>query len=114
MAHRQDLDDALDNDDTLPFVPLHRRPEADVEVRPRERQRPVVSPTSGTLWDANDVAAYLKVSRSWVYHRAEAGLLPCIRVGGLLRFDPDAIRSSARGESPPTKRVVAFGVKSRG
>lgn len=48
------------------------------------------------LWDAADVAKYLKVSRSWVYHRAEAGLLPCIRVGGLLRFDPVAIRESVR------------------
>ena len=25
------------------------------------------------LWDANDVARYLKASRSWVYHQAEAG-----------------------------------------
>jgi excisionase family DNA binding protein len=42
---------------------------------------------AGELWDANDAARYLKVSRSWVYQRAEAGLLPCLRVGGLLRFD---------------------------
>jgi excisionase family DNA binding protein len=28
-----------------------------------------------------DVARYLKVSRSWVYQRAEAGQLPCVRVG---------------------------------
>jgi excisionase family DNA binding protein len=44
------------------------------------------------LWDANDVARYLKVSRSWVYQRAEAGLLPYLRVGGLLRFNPSAVR----------------------
>ena len=50
------------------------------------------------LWDANDVAKYLKVSRSWVYHRAEAGLIPCVRVGGLLRFDPAAIRQSVRSK----------------
>jgi excisionase family DNA binding protein len=49
-----------------------------------------------TLWDANDVARYLKVSRSWVYHRAEAGLVPYLRIGGLLRFDPAAIRSFVR------------------
>jgi excisionase family DNA binding protein len=55
------------------------------------------------LWDANDVARYLKVSRSWVYHRAEAGLLPSLRVGGLVRFDADAVRACARGEPPPTK-----------
>jgi antitoxin HigA-1 len=36
------------------------------------------------------------VSRSWVYHRAEAGLLPHLRVGGLLRFDPDVVRAFAR------------------
>jgi excisionase family DNA binding protein len=45
------------------------------------------------LWDANDVARYLKVSRSWVYQRAEAGLLPYVRVGGLLRFDPESVRA---------------------
>ncbi len=33
--------------------------------------------TDDELWDANDAARYLKVSRSWVYQRAEAGLLPC-------------------------------------
>jgi excisionase family DNA binding protein len=54
-----------------------------------------------SLWDANDVARYLKSSRSWVYHRAEAGELPCLRIGGLLRFEPDAIRAFARGESRP-------------
>jgi excisionase family DNA binding protein len=64
------------------------------------------------LWDANDVAAYLKVSRSWVYHRAEAGQLPCVRVGGLLRFDPAAIRAAARGEVVASRRAVAFPTKS--
>jgi len=48
------------------------------------------------LWDANDVARYLKVSRSWVYHRAEAGQLPHLRVGGLLRFDAEGVRAFAR------------------
>ena len=76
---------------------------------------PVTAPAAARdgLWDANDVAAYLKVSRSWVYHRAEAGQLPCVRVGGLLRFDPSEIRASARGEAMPTKPLVAFAKKSR-
>jgi excisionase family DNA binding protein len=60
------------------------------------------------LWDANDVARYLKVSRSWVYHRAESGELPSFRVGGLRRFDPQAIQSFARGEATRSARVVAF------
>jgi excisionase family DNA binding protein len=59
-------------------------------------------PVAG-LWDANDVAHYLKVSRSWVYHRADTGLLPCLRVGGLVRFDPDVVRAFARGEAPPPR-----------
>ena len=54
-----------------------------------------MNPLTDTLWDARDVAQYLKVSRSWVYHQAEAGLLPCLRLGGLLRFDPATIRSFA-------------------
>ncbi len=55
------------------------------------------------LWDANDVARYLKVSRSWVYQRAQSGLLPCLHVGGLLRFEPDAIQAFIRGEAPAGK-----------
>jgi excisionase family DNA binding protein len=50
-------------------------------------------PQRDGLWDANDVALYLKVSRSWVYHRAEAGQLPHMRVGGLLRFDPAVVQA---------------------
>jgi len=60
------------------------------------------------LWDAQDVARYLKVSRSWVYHRAEAGELPSLKIGGLLRFDPQAIHAFARGESTQAARVVPF------
>jgi excisionase family DNA binding protein len=57
--------------------------------------RPTPAQRDG-LWDANDVAGYLKVSRSWVYHRAEAGELPHLRVGGLLRFDPEVVRAFAK------------------
>ena len=63
--------------------------------------------TADGLWDANDAAHYLKVSRSWIYQRAESGLLPCLRVGGLVRFDPEIVRAFARGEIQPSK-VLAF------
>ena len=66
-----------------------------------------VDDEAGALWDANDAAHYLKVSRSWVYQRAEAGLLPCLRVGGLLRFDPATVRAFARGDVQPPK-VLPF------
>lgn len=51
------------------------------------------------LWTVKDVAAYFGVSTSWVYQHAEAGDLPCIRVGALLRFDQDAIRAWARSRT---------------
>jgi excisionase family DNA binding protein len=65
-------------------------------VRPTRRPPRAASTLGDELWDANDVARYLKVSRSWVYHRAEAGQLPHLRVGGLLRFDADVVRAFAR------------------
>lgn len=64
--------------------------------------------SSDRLWDANDVARFLKVSRSWVYHRAESGELPYLKIGALLRFDPQAIHAFARGESTQAARVVPF------
>ncbi len=51
------------------------------------------------LWDARDVAGFLKVSRSWVYSHTEDGTLPSVRIGGLRRFIPAHIRSFARGEA---------------
>lgn len=61
-----------------------------------------------TLWTANDVAKYLQVSRSWVYHRAEAGELPCFRIGGHLRFSPEQVRGFVRGKSTEPAKVIAL------
>lgn len=47
------------------------------------------------LWTWREVARALKVSRSWIYAKAESGELPSLRIGGMLRFDPDAIRRFA-------------------
>jgi hypothetical protein len=44
------------------------------------------------LRDSKDVVRYLEASRSWVYHQAESGRLPCLSIGGLLRFDPETIK----------------------
>lgn len=65
------------------------------------------------MWDANDVAAYYKASRSWVYHQAEAGLIPSVRIGGFLRFDPETIKAIGRGESVGGK-VIPFKTNSTG
>jgi excisionase family DNA binding protein len=52
------------------------------------------------LWNKDDVAAYLNVSPSWVYQKVAAGLLPHVRIGGLVRFHPELIRKFAAGERP--------------
>ena len=65
----------------------------------------------GSLWTVADVAAYLRVSRSWVYHRSAAGLLPCLRVGALVRFDPDAIRAYAQGQGQQETNAVILAAK---
>lgn len=65
----------------------------------------------GSLWTVADVATYLRVSRSWVYHRSAAGLLPCLRVGALIRFDPEAIRAYAQGQGQPKADALLFAAK---
>lgn len=67
------------------------------------------------LWCAEDVASFLQVSRSWVYGKAESGLLPVIRMPGssLLRFEPEVIRAYARGEWTPPKAAPVQAAKAR-
>lgn len=63
--------------------------------------------TAGTLWTVAEVAAYLKTSRSWVYGRIAIDL-PCFRVGGLLRFDPAAVRGWVQRQQMPGATVVTL------
>jgi len=78
----------------------HPAPEAPVAPRappPKEHQR-------DGLWDVADVARFLRASRSWVYKAAESGQLPCLRVGAMLRFQPDDVRRAVGlkvAEPPP-------------
>ncbi|MEZ4270163.1 MAG: helix-turn-helix domain-containing protein [Myxococcota bacterium] len=62
------------------------------------------------LWTPADVASYLQASRSWVYQKAEAGILPGLRIGGLLRFEPEAVRAFVRGDRQ--HKVVDFKPRS--
>ena len=34
----------------------------------------------------NDVAKKMNASNSWVYKKAKAGIMPHVRIGGMLRF----------------------------
>ena len=60
------------------------------------------------LWTVSDVAKFLRASKSWVYKAAERGELPCIRLGAMLRFDPQAIRAMVRRASQQPSVPVAF------
>ena len=52
------------------------------------------------LWDARDVGKYLKASRSWVYHEAQAGRLPCIKLGASCGSFPPTSATSSRTRAP--------------
>lgn len=69
---------------------------------------PLEAPVVGgdKLWKVADVANFVGASESWVRHAAAGGKLPCMRLGGLLRFQPDAIRAYARGQAPSPARVL--------
>lgn len=63
-----------------------------------------------TLWDAHDVAAYLKLSISWVRKASARGELPSLQIGGnSVRFDPAAIRAWAIGKHVAPARVLNLG-----
>jgi excisionase family DNA binding protein len=49
------------------------------------------------LWTADEVAAFIKCSVSYVYKSAERGELPCVRVGRMLRFKSEAVRALVLG-----------------
>jgi len=52
------------------------------------------------LKDVAWVAAFLNVSRSWVYQATSSGALSCLRIGAAVpRFDPEVIRKWVRGET---------------
>ena len=55
------------------------------------------------LRDVRWLSQKLGVSKSWVYQASASGIVPCVRIGSLLRFDPAVIKvwlaSGQRGES---------------
>jgi len=94
------------------WEPADEEAPTDVFVRTRApNSTPAPRANNDGLWDVADVARFLKVSRSWVYHRAEAGLLPCVRIGSLLRFNPEVVRGVATGG--PAGNPVVHGSHGR-
>ena len=63
------------------------------------------------LWTVHDVARYAQVSRSWVYQRAAEGTIPCVKVAGLLRFDPMTIKAFLRSGGVAERKVIPLFTK---
>ena len=83
--------------------------------------RPNSLPDSGTpvavgksLWDIHQAAEYFHVSESWI--RRHISELPHSRHGRLIRFDPDALKSTvvARKSLEPTRRLMPNNRYQRG
>jgi hypothetical protein len=56
------------------------------------------------LWTAEQVRKFLNVSLQWVYLKAGTGELPSLKIAGVRRFDPTAIRSlKTTGLKPKSK-----------
>jgi excisionase family DNA binding protein len=60
------------------------------------------------LWTANQAAAYLQASVSFVYKAAERGDIPCRRLGALLRFVPEQVRAWAEGAPANAASILPF------
>lgn len=70
--------------------------------RPSEADSAPRSSAPDRLWRPEEVAHFLGLTRKGVYGLAERRILPSIKVGGRLRFDPVDIRkwvSSQRREA---------------
>lgn len=47
-------------------------------------------------WRVKEAAKFLSCSISWIYKAAAKGQIPCIRIGAMLRFDPERLRTFAK------------------
>jgi excisionase family DNA binding protein len=57
------------------------------------------------LWTCDDVARYLRVSTRTLRRRAADGTIPAVRIGGALRFEPEAVTSAVA--SRPVRELPA-------
>jgi excisionase family DNA binding protein len=64
----------------------------DSDGNAQQRTRRAIEP----LWNVADTARYLGLTNKGVYGLAERRVLPSIKVGGRLRFDPDDVAEWVR------------------
>ncbi|HZI02592.1 MAG TPA: helix-turn-helix domain-containing protein [Archangium sp.] len=72
-----------------------------------ERTPKLIQVPEGGLWDSEQVAKYLKVSKSWVWKQCREKLgLPFIELGGRnYRFDPEAVKAWVETQSQQQGQV---------
>lgn len=64
------------------------------------RTKPVMTMNSqpqnphSKLWTAADVSQHFRVSRRCITNWINARIIPCVRVGRVLRFDPERVREA--------------------
>ena len=58
------------------------------------------------LRDVAWLAEFLGVSKSWVYQAVESGVVPVVRIGALVRFDPKVIKAWVQGETASKSVVI--------
>lgn len=70
-------------------------------------------PLSDGMWSAEQVAAFLGMSKSWVYERAESGELAAVRLGGRLRFSSHVVREYAQRGEQEAPKVISMSARRR-
>jgi predicted DNA-binding transcriptional regulator AlpA len=66
-----------------------------------------------SLWTAQQVAAFLQLSVSWVRHATAANELPHLRIGHTVRYEPATIRSWVQQQQAQPARVVSTRTSNR-
>jgi len=55
--------------------------------------------TEKQLWNVDEVAKFLGISRNTIYWWAEIGKIPHSKLGKLVRFNPDDVMAWLKGKS---------------
>jgi len=63
-----------------------------------ETRMETTADSENRLWTVQEAARFLSVSESWVYTATRTGVLPAIRLGRAVRFNPANLRAYLQGE----------------
>jgi excisionase family DNA binding protein len=67
---------------------------------------------SHSIWTAQDVVTFLRISKSEVYRMAKRGALPCFRVGGQMRFLANEILRWSTESSEKKRPAQTAGIEA--